>query len=106
MEYTVAFLSWSYEHLILFALGIMIGFLIKNVTENENAKVIKLKCDPDMQSIPRTSVKREAHAVSSTSVQHIASTTKILNVPKHVAVIMDGNRRYGEKVYGDPLKVR
>ena len=26
------------------------------------------------------------------------------NVPRHLAVIMDGNRRYGSRVHGDPLK--
>jgi undecaprenyl pyrophosphate synthase len=25
--------------------------------------------------------------------------------PKHIAVIMDGNRRYGKAAHGDPLKV-
>jgi hypothetical protein len=30
----------------------------------------------------------------------------INNIPHHIAVIMDGNRRYGKKVYGDVLKVR
>ena len=27
------------------------------------------------------------------------------NVPKHVAVIMDGNRRFGREKYSDPLQV-
>lgn len=27
-------------------------------------------------------------------------------VPRHVAVIMDGHRRFGRAKYGDPLKVR
>ena len=26
-------------------------------------------------------------------------------IPDHVAVIMDGNRRFGSKAYGDPLRV-
>ena len=27
-------------------------------------------------------------------------------VPKHIAVIMDGNRRFGREKLGDPLQVR
>ena len=31
--------------------------------------------------------------------------TNKLSIPKHIAVIMDGNRRFGKKLYNDPLKV-
>lgn len=102
MEYYIPFSSLSYDYVVLFVLGIIIGFLIKNVTENDNEKTVK----PDVRSIPRSCTNNKTFAVDSSSEQLQASSTKILNVPKHVAVIMDGNRRYGKKVYGDPLKVR
>jgi undecaprenyl diphosphate synthase len=40
--------------------------------------------------------------VSSTTVANTNTGSK--GVPKHVAVIMDGNRRFGKKTHSDPLK--
>ena len=30
---------------------------------------------------------------------------KPVNIPRHIGVIMDGNRRYGRQQHSDPLKV-
>lgn len=45
--------------------------------------------------------RRRALKSGVDSVSSPAST----GAPRHVAVVMDGNRRFGRVMYGDPLKV-
>lgn len=48
------------------------------------------------------SLKNSEHNVSSNFGYDLSQPP--VSVPKHVAVIMDGNRRHGQRVHGDPLK--
>lgn len=48
------------------------------------------------------------HIVSSNNINsnHQYNISKPpMNVPKHIAVIMDGNRRFGREIHSDPLQV-
>ena len=49
------------------------------------------------RSIHNTSTNATNNAIKTPQKQRIP----ISNVPKHIAIIMDGNRRYGKEMYGD-----
>jgi undecaprenyl diphosphate synthase len=75
------------DSIIWLFLGLIIGYLFKFYHREKVSDISQYSTEMDSKTLLNTS------EISQTS-----------NGPKHIAVIMDGNRRYGRKKHNDPLR--
>jgi undecaprenyl diphosphate synthase len=75
------------DSIIWLFLGLIIGYLCKFYHREKVSDISQYSTEMDSKTLLNTS------EISQTS-----------NGPKHIAVIMDGNRRYGRKKHNDPLR--
>ena len=101
------------SHLYFFIAGIICMYVINVylVSSNKSESVIKdfVSCS----KLDSTGIDSEANsgyylANNSKNTDNVPLQLPPISTspPKHVAVIMDGNRRYGRKQFGNPLQVR
>jgi hypothetical protein len=64
---------------------------------------VLLETEEEILAVKEDRVRRALKSDANTQRE---SGVDLATVPKHVAVIMDGNRRYGKARYGDATKVR
>uniref|UniRef100_A0A7S4R975 Alkyl transferase n=1 Tax=Ditylum brightwellii TaxID=49249 RepID=A0A7S4R975_9STRA len=90
------------------ALIFTIVFEISNSLFSKTFSCSFLKGELPQQEEERELEKKEDKARSnlrSSAQTQYESGVNTQDIPKHIAVIMDGNRRYGRKVYGSATKV-
>jgi len=90
------------EYAAVFACGLLIGTLS---VISFNYMVFK----GPIEICTKTSDTHIAKNISKTTNKNNNPSLILLppkpdRVPRHIAVIMDGNRRYGRKTHGDPLR--
>ena len=82
------------EYAAVFACGLLIGTL----------SVISFKSMLLKGPVEIRSETIDTHITNNISTNSSLLPPKPDHVPRHIAVIMDGNRRYGRKTHGDPLR--
>ena len=109
-------LSRSYFELVLiFIIGAIFGLYFNSyksqLLENEIKSFNKSTIDTAVSNNYEQEKQILCSTVSSPDTDKTVAVvsgcteTNKLSIPKHIAVIMDGNRRFGKKLYNDPLKV-
>ena len=108
-------LSRSYfELVVIFLTGILFGLYLNSpktpTLENEiksfNKSTIDAAVSESHEQEKQVIYPTVPDTDESEGVVSECTHTNNLNIPKHIAVIMDGNRRFGKKLYNDPLKVK
>lgn len=83
-----------FEYATVFVCGLLIGTL----------SVISFRSFPLFKGPVHVNVEPSDTHIANIEPNSILLPSKPDHIPRHIAVIMDGNRRYGRKTHGDPLR--